>query len=261
MLSFLATVRGVRRERRARVSHPASRSRYIGAVAGVIAFAAGTGVAAAFDVVRLPGDAVPDQVQEIIPEVIAEGADVSVVVETEQVILEPKSITKEDPYALDGTTSVVTRGKPGAAIVSYDVTYHNGIEVSREQTITVITIDPIDEVIAEGTLKIPKTTKAQRGSNRELGQTMAADWGWTGDEWACLEALWTKESNWNHLAGNPTSGAYGIPQALPASKMKSAGDDYMTNPATQITWGLGYIENRYGTPCKAWAHFLDRNWY
>ena len=84
--------------------------------------------------------------------------------------------------------------------------------------------------------------------------------GWGENEYNCLVALWTRESNWNVYAYNP-SGAYGIPQALPGSKMATAGADWQTNPATQITWGLGYISNRYGTPCGAWSHSQSAGWY
>src|SRR5690606_26581320 len=70
---------------------------------------------------------------------------------------------------------------------------------------------------------------------------------------ACLEKLWTAESGWKHRADNPTSSAYGIPQSLPGSKMAAAGSDWRTNPTTQITWGLDYITDRYGTPCAAWT--------
>ena len=83
---------------------------------------------------------------------------------------------------------------------------------------------------------------------------MVADRGWNDAQFGCLVKLWTKESNWRWNADNPTSSAYGIPQALPGSKMASAGADWRTNPVTQITWGLGYIAARYGTPCSAWAH-------
>ncbi|XVQ12591.1 lytic transglycosylase domain-containing protein [Spirillospora sp. CA-255316] len=82
-----------------------------------------------------------------------------------------------------------------------------------------------------------------------------------GTQFGCLQKLWDKESNWNYRASNPSSGAYGIPQALPGSKMASAGDDWRTNYKTQIRWGLGYIDNRYGTPCKAWAHSQSVGWY
>jgi hypothetical protein len=90
---------------------------------------------------------------------------------------------------------------------------------------------------------------------------MVADRGWGGAQFGCLDRLWQKESNWNHLARNRSSGATGIPQALPGSKMASAGADWRTNPATQIEWGLGYIADQYGTPCAAWSHSRQTNWY
>jgi hypothetical protein len=96
---------------------------------------------------------------------------------------------------------------------------------------------------------------------RALGALLAAERGWTGRQWKCLNALWNKESRWLVTADNPTSSAYGIPQALPGSKMASAGADWKTNPATQIRWGLGYIKSRYKTPCAAWSHSQAHNWY
>jgi hypothetical protein len=79
-------------------------------------------------------------------------------------------------------------------------------------------------------------------------------------QWSCLDDLWQQESSWLYDAEN-ASGAYGIPQALPASKMASAGSDYLTDPDTQIRWGLGYITDVYGTPCSAWDHEVDDGWY
>jgi resuscitation-promoting factor RpfB len=99
-------------------------------------------------------------------------------------------------------------------------------------------------------------------SNVALGKRMAAAAGWTGPQWSCLDALWTRESGWQTEVWNTAgSGAYGIPQSLPASKMAAAGADYMTDPATQIRWGLSYIAGRYGTPCGAWAHETSAGWY
>jgi hypothetical protein len=79
-------------------------------------------------------------------------------------------------------------------------------------------------------------------------------------QWSCLDDLWQQESSWLYDAEN-ASGAYGIPQALPASKMASAGSDYLTDPDTQIRWGLGYITDVYGTPCAAEDHEVDDGWY
>jgi hypothetical protein len=96
---------------------------------------------------------------------------------------------------------------------------------------------------------------------KATASAMIGDYGWGEDQFECLDLLWTRESNWNYQAQNPSSGAYGIPQSLPASKMESAGSDWQTNPVTQIAWGLGYIDERYGTPCSAWAHSESTGWY
>ncbi|MGR0221706.1 aggregation-promoting factor C-terminal-like domain-containing protein [Agromyces sp. ZXT2-6] len=90
---------------------------------------------------------------------------------------------------------------------------------------------------------------------------MSSMYGWGDDQFGCLVDLWNKESGWNVYATNPSSGAYGIPQALPGDKMATAGADWQTNAATQIKWGLGYISGRYGTPCGAWSHSVSVGWY
>lgn len=99
------------------------------------------------------------------------------------------------------------------------------------------------------------------GSAKALALTKVEARGWGPEQFDCLVSLWNKESGWNTYANNPSSGAYGIPQALPGSKMASAGADWATNPATQITWGLGYIQARYGDPCGAWGHSQRVGWY
>ncbi len=89
----------------------------------------------------------------------------------------------------------------------------------------------------------------------QTAESMLASYGWsTSTQWPCLYDLWEQESGWNVYAENATSGAYGIPQALPGDKMASAGADWETDATTQITWGLGYISSVYGTPCAAWAN-------
>ena len=97
------------------------------------------------------------------------------------------------------------------------------------------------------------------GSPRDIARAQLAGRGWS-DQFGCLDSLWTRESGWSTYASNP-SGAYGIPQALPGSKMASAGADWRTNPATQIRWGLDYIASSYGSPCAAWSHSQSYNWY
>ncbi len=98
------------------------------------------------------------------------------------------------------------------------------------------------------------------GSVRLLGQRLAASRGWTGVQFSCLNQIWSNESGWSVTAQN-ASGAYGIPQAKPASKMASAGSDWRTNPATQISWGLSYIAGSYGSPCVAWSFWQAHHWY
>jgi hypothetical protein len=99
------------------------------------------------------------------------------------------------------------------------------------------------------------------GTAQAIAFDMVTARGWSQGEFDCLVALWNKESHWNVYAHNVRSGAYGIPQALPGTKMASAGADWASNPVTQITWGLGYISGRYGTPCGAWGHSQLNGWY
>lgn len=102
---------------------------------------------------------------------------------------------------------------------------------------------------------------ADPGSAQAIAHEMVLSRGWGEDQFSCLVALWNKESGWRVNAENRSSGAYGIPQALPGSKMATAGADWATNPATQISWGLGYITSRYGTPCGAWGKSQAVGWY
>lgn len=104
----------------------------------------------------------------------------------------------------------------------------------------------------------PKTAT----SPKEIGRQIAANkFGWSGSEFGCYDKLIMSESRWVIDATNPTSGAYGIPQSLPADKMATEGDDWRTNPATQIRWGMKYVKERYGTPCAAWSFKQGNNWY
>jgi hypothetical protein len=99
------------------------------------------------------------------------------------------------------------------------------------------------------------------GAKRIAKEMMATEYGWGEGQYKCLNRLWTKESNWNYQARNPRSGAHGIAQALPASKMEKVGTDWRTNPITQIQWGLLYVSERYNTPCAAWNKFRRSNFY
>lgn len=99
------------------------------------------------------------------------------------------------------------------------------------------------------------------GAQAVAAEMAASRYGWGADQFSCLQSLWTKESGWNYQAYNANGGATGIPQALPGNKMASAGADWQTNAVTQISWGLGYIDAVYGSPCSAWGHSQATDWY
>ncbi len=105
------------------------------------------------------------------------------------------------------------------------------------------------------------TGTASRTELRRWGHHTLTARGWSDAQWTCLDKLWTLESNWSVTEANSTSSAYGIPQSLPGRKMASAGPDWRHNANTQISWGLGYIADRYGSPCAAWAHSRAHNFY
>ena len=99
------------------------------------------------------------------------------------------------------------------------------------------------------------------GSPQQIAEQMLSQFGWSSSQFSCLQPLWAHESGWNVYASNPSSGAYGIPQALPGSRMASAGPDWQSDAATQIRWGLQYIQGTYGSPCAAWSHEEADGWY
>jgi hypothetical protein len=99
------------------------------------------------------------------------------------------------------------------------------------------------------------------GTPQQIAQGMLSQFGWSSDQFSCLDPLWERESGWNVYAYNPGSSAYGIPQALPGSKMASAGPDWQSDASTQIRWGLDYIKDTYGSPCGAWDHEEEDGWY
>ncbi|WNB85095.1 ubiquitin-like domain-containing protein [Cellulomonas sp. ATA003] len=194
----------------------------------------------------------------------------------------------EDPTLLEGERRVQTPGQAGRRQTTYAVTTVGGTEVSRSVVAEVVVSEPVQQVVQLGTMPPPPppppvaarprasapsgSAAAQSsapsapvsvdpGSAQGIAREMVLARGWGEDQFSCLVKLWHKESGWRVTADNPSSSAYGIPQALPGSKMASAGADWRTNPATQIRWGLGYIDGRYGTPCAAWGHSQARNWY
>lgn len=168
--------------------------------------------------------------------------------------------TIEDPSLPEGYESIRTAGVAGEVKVTYAVKTVGGAVVERTEVERKVTRKPVNEEVVVGTMDVA-TAPVDPGSARALGQAMAAERGWGADEFSCLDQLWEKESGWRWNADNPSSSAYGIAQANPGSKMATVGSDWLTNPATQIEWGLGYISGRYGTPCGAWAHSVEIGWY
>ncbi|MCA9582528.1 MAG: hypothetical protein KC416_12090 [Myxococcales bacterium] len=158
-------------------------------------------------------------------------------------------------WANDYRGAYYTEGQKGYVILAAFIAlgYHKELSDRPAKSIY-----PVQMLTAGAKRKLARVP-----SNRELGRSIAAQRGWTGGQWSCLEQLFTHESNWDHRATNPSSGACGIPQALPCSKMGSHGSDYRSNPSTQIRWGLDYIAGRYGNPCNAWSAWRSRSphWY
>ena len=129
-------------------------------------------------------------------------------------------------------------------------------ELSSEATVSASAMSLVSS--ASANVELARTPDGAK----EVAKVLMEDkYGWGEKQYACLENLWTKESHWNYKASNRRSGAHGIPQALPATKMEVIGTDWRTNPVTQISWGLRYIDIRYDTPCKAWAKFKRSKYY
>ncbi|WP_243392023.1 lytic transglycosylase domain-containing protein [Rathayibacter rathayi] len=114
---------------------------------------------------------------------------------------------------------------------------------------------------APAAVPVARAAAPDPGSAKAIAYDMIVQRGWADSEYDCLVLLWNRESGWNVYAENKSSGAYGIPQALPGSKMATVGSDWASNASTQITWGLGYISGRYGSPCGAWGHSQSLGWY
>jgi len=191
------------------------------------------------------------------------GTDVKVWREGKQTITANEDVafateTIKDADRELGYKAVQTPGVNGKRSVTYEIDIRDGQEVGRTEIASLVTTQPAKEVVVIGA-KLPVPTSPSE--NQALGHLMMLNAGYGEDQWACLYNLWSHESGWKTTAGNTSSGAYGIPQSLPASKMAPYGADYLTNPQPQIAWGLNYIKGRYGTPCGAWGSFQIKNWY
>jgi resuscitation-promoting factor RpfB len=168
---------------------------------------------------------------------------------------------RNDPNRSAGSSTLVTAGRNGLDQVTYQLRYVDGKLVSKVRYSSKTLRRPVTQVTRVGTQPKPVYSgPVSSGSAQQIAAGMVSARGWGSDQFSCLVSLWNKESGWRTNAYN-SSGAYGIPQALPGSKMASAGGDWQTSASTQISWGLGYIASVYGNPCSAWAHSQATNWY
>jgi uncharacterized protein YabE (DUF348 family) len=189
------------------------------------------------------------------------------VIDTRTIPFQIRSIN--DSSMPSGRTQITTPGRVGLTRVSYAVIYVNGKRVGTTRIERQVERAPRTQVQKVGTKqkKVHATRAASPqytgspGSAQQIARSMMqSKYGWDSDQFSCLVQMWNNESGWRTNAYNP-SGAYGIPQALPGSKMASAGPNWQTDPATQISWGLSYIRARYGTPCGAWGFWQAHNYY
>jgi hypothetical protein len=183
------------------------------------------------------------------------------------------TVRQPDAASYVGTNTVVQDGQNGSQKTTYRLVYVDGKLSGKVVLSTARQSNPVNQIIKVGSKALPAVTQTPSASTpsaatavvpagdaQQIAAKMVTARGWGSDQFSCLVSLWSKESGWRTNAANP-SGAYGIPQALPGSKMASAGADWQTNPATQISWGLSYISGVYGTPCAAWSHSQATNWY
>ena len=169
----------------------------------------------------------------------------------------------------DRSNKILQEGKDGLRVVTYKVKYQNDTEIEKIKISEEIIQEPINKIIQVNSNTITSRSEGEtRGKitgtvaeYQEYAREACKAYGWSDGEFGSLVKLWNRESGWNPNTRNRSSGAYGIPQALPASKMKSAGSDYMTNYRTQINWGLSYISSRFGSPSSAWGYFQSNGWY
>ena len=185
--------------------------------------------------------------------------------------------TLRDSSLFAGTTEVVHPGKAGKVRITYSVIYVDGKPVGQTKIGSVTLRAPSTRVVKVGTKRIvhdqsaaadsaptssvPSAPVPSPGTAKAIAKQLLADRGWGSNQYDCLVTLWDHESGWRVHAANP-SGAYGIPQALPGSKMASAGPNWQDSAETQIKWGLSYIQSRYGTPCGAWSSWQAQGgWY
>lgn len=154
-----------------------------------------------------------------------------------------------------GATSVGAAAQPASVASAAHVVGTSAAVGASSGAGTAIVLDSFSKPLDSG-------AKAHRHlTPHGIARSMLRDFGWSKRQFKFLDWLWNRESSWNVRASNPYSGAYGIPQAVPGSKMASAGSNWRTSARTQIRWGLDYIHGRYGSPLGAWRHEKSAGWY
>ena len=198
-------------------------------------------------------------------EILASYTQIVEKVVTEEVEIPFETVTKDVSNGSSTTQNrVVQNGENGLKRVTYRIRYQNGAEIEKTEISSEIIKEPVDKIVEVRTKQVTSRGGVVSGSVAEYqayAEKRCFDYGWSDADFQALVKLWNKESRWNPYASNSSSGAYGIPQALPASKMATYGTDYRTNYKTQIEWGLSYIKSRYGTPSAAWNHSCTKGWY
>ena len=198
-------------------------------------------------------------------EILASYTQIVEKVVTEEVEIPFETVTKDVSNGSSTTQNrVVQKGENGLKRVTYRIRYQNGAEIEKTEISSEIIKEPVDKIVEVRTKQVTSRGGVVSGSVAEYqayAEKRCFDYGWSDADFQALVKLWNKESRWNPYACNSSSGAYGIPQALPASKMATYGTDYRTNYKTQIEWGLSYIKSRYGTPSAAWNHSCRKGWY
>ena len=198
-------------------------------------------------------------------EILASYTQIVEKVVTEEVEIPYETITKDVSNGSQTTQNrVVQKGENGLKRVTYRIRYQNGAEIEKTEISSEVIKEPVDKIVEVRTKQVTSRGGVVSGSVAEYqayAEKRCFDYGWSDADFKALVKLWNKESRWNPYACNSSSGAYGIPQALPASKMAVYGTDYLTNYKTQINWGLNYIKSRYGTPTAAWNHSCSKGWY
>ena len=198
-------------------------------------------------------------------EILASYTQIVEKIVTEEVEIPYETVTKDVSNGSSSTQNrVVQKGENGLKVVTYKIKYQNGAEIEKTEISSEIVKEPVEKIVEVRTKQVTSRGGVATGSVAEYqayAEKRCFDYGWSDGDFQALVKLWNKESRWNPYASNSSSGAYGIPQALPASKMATYGTDYLTNYKTQIEWGLSYIKSRYGTPTAAWNHSCNKGWY